>query len=421
MEHTNASRRAAAAALATILLVATACGSDDDSASGGGGAASGAEDTADVLGPEAAASGEPVKVGFISDGPNQVTDMQIELDVADATVAWLNEHRSGIGGRPIELVTCSAETDPSKTTDCANQMVEEDVDGVVTGSLAAVESVWDPLHEAQIPVMFYAANGAELLQDTASTFVLTNPMAGIVGTPLSAAEDEGASKVTVVVIDVPAALSIYDQAAPAAFEAAGIDLDVVPVPPGTPDMTPQMQDIVNGDPGVIQVVGNDAFCISAFQGLLAAGFDGPVSAIAQCITDATREAVPADFLEGMVVSATAPVGVDSPSTQLYDAVVQTYGDDIDTSRITGMNVFITVAGFAAALDGISGEITPASVTAAIKAMPETELPGSGGLKFRCDGEAAPGAPAVCTKGSLVTTLDENGEPAAYETVGEEAA
>ena len=417
MEHISALRRAAATALAVAMLAVTACG--DDTASGGGDPD--AADPADVLGPEAPAGGDPVKVGFISDGPNQVTDMGIELDVADATVEYLNEHRSGIGGRPIELVTCVAETDPSRATDCANQMVEEDVVGVAVGSLAAAESVWEPLHQAQVPVMFYAVNSAELLQDPESTFILTSPLAGTVGTPLAVAQAEGASKVTVVVIDVPAALSVYEQAAPALFEEAGIDLDVVAVPPGTADMTPQMQDVVDGDPGVLQVVGNDTFCISAFQGLQAVGFDGPVTAIAQCITDATRQAVPAEFLDGMAVSATAPVGVDSPSTRLYDAVVGTYGADIDTSRITGMNVFITVAGFAASLDDISGEITPASVTAAIKAMSKTELPGGGGLTFRCGGEIDPAIPAVCTRGSLATTLDENGEPASYEMVGEEPA
>jgi branched-chain amino acid transport system substrate-binding protein len=423
MDHTSLSRRAAA--LAMILLAAAACGGDDDdSASGGGGGGDGGETaagTSDVLGPEAPASGEPVRIGFVSDGASQVTDMQIEFDAADATVAWLNEHRSGIGGRPIELVTCASETDPSRTTDCANQMVEEGVVAVVTGSLAAAESLWDPLHDAEIPVMFYAVNAVDLLQDTASTFILTNPGSGIVGTPLSAAAEAEADKVTVVVIDVPAALSIYEEAAPAAFDAEGVELEVVPVPPGTADMTPQMQEVVDGDPGVVQVIGNDTFCISAFQGLLAVGYDGPIATIAQCVTDATREAVPADFLDGMVMSATAPVGVDSPSTELYGAVVETYGDGIDTSRITGMNVFITVAGFATAAAEVEGEVTPASVTAAIKAMSESELPGSGGLSFRCGGEAVPATPAVCTRGSLVTTLGATGEPAEYQVIGDEAA
>ena len=417
MMNIRASKRVAGAALAAILLVAVGCGDDDDD----GGGASGRADAAEALGPEAPASGEPVKVGLISDGSTAVTDNGIEVDVAEATAQWLNEHRSGIGGRPIELVTCVAETDPGKSTDCANQMVEENVVGVVVGALAVADAVWEPLHSAHVPVMFYAVNSAQLITDPESTFILSSPTSGILNVPLTAAEDEGADKVTVVVIDVPAALSVYDTVAPALFEEAGIELEVVPVPPGTADMTPQMQQVADSDPGVIQVVGNDTFCISAFQGLQAVGFDGTITTISQCLSDATRRAVPADFLEGMVLSASSPVGVDSPSMELYEAVADTYGGDIDISRSTGMNMFITLAGFQAAVADISGDITPETVTSTIKAMPETDLPGGGGLTFRCDGEQAPGTPAVCTRGSLVTTLDENGEPAAYEVVGQEEA
>jgi branched-chain amino acid transport system substrate-binding protein len=418
MEHRSTRWRAVLAATIASTLVVAACGEggDDDTSSGG------AADAEEALGPEAPASGEPVKVGLISDGASEASDMSIELDVAEATEAYLNERRSGIGGRPIDLVTCVSETDPAMATDCANQMVEEQVAAVVIGSSAVVESIWNPLHDAGVPMMFFAANDPALLQDSESTFVLTNATAPLIDVPISVAEDQGEDKVTVVVIDVPAALSVYDEVAPAAYEDAGIDLEVVPVPPGLPDMSSQMQEVVGDDPGVIQVLGNDTFCIGAFLGLQTAGFDGTVTAVSQCVTDATRESVPADVLEGMVVSATAPVGADDESTRLYDAVAQTYaGGEIDTSRITGMNMFITLTGFAAALEGIEGDVTPESVTAAIKAMPETELPGSGGLSFRCGGEAVEGAPSVCTRGSLVTTLDDEGQPSSYDTVGEESS
>jgi len=76
-----------------------------------------------------------------------------------------------------------------------------------------------------------------------------------------------------------------------------------------------------------------------------------------------------------------------------------------------------VAGLAAALEGITGDITPATVIETIKAMPEMELPGSGGLRFRCNGTALEFAPAVCTRGVLYTTLDANGDPTTYEQVG----
>ena len=78
----------------------------------------------------------------------------------------------------------------------------------------------------------------------------------------------------------------------------------MPVALGTADMTPQMQKVVNDNPkGVVHIVGNDGFCIAAFNGLRTAGFKGQVTAIPQCFSDATRTSVPKDFLEGIKISA----------------------------------------------------------------------------------------------------------------------
>jgi branched-chain amino acid transport system substrate-binding protein len=44
------------------------------------------------------------------------------------------------------------------------------------------------------------------------------------------------------------------------------------------------------------VIGSDSFCIAALNGLHTVGFTGPVTAIAQCITDATRKSVPGSVL-----------------------------------------------------------------------------------------------------------------------------
>nr|MDT0664673.1 ABC transporter substrate-binding protein [Micromonospora sp. DSM 115978] len=293
----------------------------------------------------------------------------------------------------------------AKTADCGNLMVEEEVAAVVVGSLAAGESAWNPIHDAGVPMMFYGAGG-EALRDPDSTFSLGDPYAGTIGVPLQLAKDEGVDKVTAVVIDVPPALTVPQTIAPGIFEEAGIDWEVVTVPPGTADMTPQMQNVVDGDPGIVFVLGNDGFCIAAFNGLRSVGYDGKISAISQCVTDATRTAVPADLLDGMVLAASAPIGTDNPSTQLYNAVMETYGtEDIDTSRISGYSMFTAVAGFQAAVQDITGDITPENVITTIKAMPERELPGAGGLMFRCNGNAYPDEPATCVRGGLSTTLD----------------
>ncbi len=404
------------AGLAALLLLAGACGGDDTNerenpSTGDAGTA------AAVLGPAAAATGEPVRVGLISDGRSPVSDTSIEGRVAEATVKYLNEHRSGIAGRPIRLIACESLADPGKSADCANRMIEENVVAVIAGSLAAPEGVWKPLHDAQVPVIFPVATGSALLGDSDSTFVMTDLIFPYVTLPIQLAKDNRVSKVTMVVVDVPSAVSVSKVLAPPLFEQAGIDFDSVAIPPGTADMTPQMQRLASDDPGIVHIVGPDAFCISALNGLRAVGFTGHVSGISQCISDATRTAVPGDMLDGMAVAASVPVGADNPSTRLYDTVSSSYGSGIDTSRTSGMIMFLAVTGLQAALEGISGEITPATVTTTVRSMPEKDLPGATGLRFRCNGKAYPSTPAVCVRGGLLTILDDEGQPTAYRPIG----
>ena len=397
-----------------LVVFGAACSSDD-----GEEAPQPAEtgSVEEVLGPISEASGEPVKVGVISDGKSAAIDNSIQFDVAEATAAYLNKHRSGLGGRPIEVVTCETQADPAKGTDCGNRMIEEGVVAVTVGESGVAESIWQPLSDANIPTMFYGAGTPSLLEDAESTFILADPNFGTLQMPISLAKDIGAKKVTSIVIDVPAALHSAQEVAPPMYEEAGLEYELVRVPPGTADMTPQMQGVVNGKPDLVFVIGNDTFCISAFNGLKAVGYTGTISAISQCVTDATREAVSADVLGGMVVAAIAPVGGTDPSTVLYETAMKTYGKNIDVTSPTGRTMFTILAALAEAVDGISGDITPETVAAAIKAMPEKELPGAAGMKFRCNGKAAPETPAVCVRGGLTTTLNEEGHPTEFEVRG----
>jgi branched-chain amino acid transport system substrate-binding protein len=181
-------------------------------------------------------------------------------------------------------------------------------------------------------------------------------------------------------------------------------------------MTPQMQRIADSGAEVVQVLGNDVFCIAVYQGLMAAGYDGEITSVSQCITDATREALPGGDLEGIsVISSIALGATEDPSYQLYEAVMATYGDDVeDVENIYAMGAYSVTSALATSVEGISGDIPPESVTQATKAMPEQELPGGGGVAFRCGGSAVASLPAVCTNQWLRATLDAEGQPASYE-------
>jgi len=409
-------RLMALTALGVLLVAITACGGDDDD-SGGGADKDDKADTS-LLGPKDEAKGEPVKLGMVSDGATDAFDNTDELRAAKATAEYFNKHKGGIGGRPIEVVTCETGGEPGGATECANQLVEKDVAAVALSQSAVATSVWEPLHAAGVPTMWFQTSGQDIILDQKDSFVLVNPLTTLFGLPISVAEEENAKKVAFVVIDVPEARQALDTLAPTIFEKAGVEFDVIPIAPGTADMTAQMQEVVDSGAEVVHITGNDAFCIAAFNGLSSVGYEGSIAVVSQCITDATRDAVPADVLEGTFITATVALKADKdPTWELYKAVMAAYGKDVtDVDNNTAMGAYTSMAALATSLQGISGDITPESVTAAIKSMPEAELPGGGGVKFKCGGSASAMLPAVCTNEWLQTTLDDKGEPSTYKAV-----
>jgi branched-chain amino acid transport system substrate-binding protein len=411
--------RASVAVLALSALLFAACGEetgdDDSGGSDDGGSSSEAEST-DLLGPEDVATGEPVRIGMMSDGATQAFDNTDELRAAEATAAYWNQHRGGIGGHEIEVVPCETGAEPAGATDCANRFVEEEVVAVTLSQSAVTASAWEPLHAAGVPTFWFQAGG-DVATDDQSSFLIFNPELTLFGLPMSVAETEEADKITFVVIDVPQALETLDDAGPI-MEEAGLEYEIVPIPVGTADMTSQMQQVADSGSEVVQVVGNDAFCIAAFNGLEAVGFEGAVTSITQCITDATREAVAGDVLEGIFVTSTIALGADDdPTFQLYEEIVDTFGEGIqDSVNATAMGGYVAMASLLTSLEELSGDVTVESVIEAIKSMPEADVPGGGGMTFQCGGSADPAQPAVCTNQSLRTALDTEGQPTEYEVV-----
>ncbi|WP_241835197.1 ABC transporter substrate-binding protein [Pseudofrankia asymbiotica] len=402
--------------LATVVFLASACG--DDKAPAEPAASGSASAGAGVLGAMNPAEGDPIKIGMVSDGKYPAADASIEGRVADATVKWINERQGGLGGRPIQLVKCEDLGDPAKAADCGNRMVEENVAAVVMGGPAYPDPIWQPLHDSHIPMFFYGVSSAKVLADPAS-HTFSDPVFSVVGMPADLAKEKGAKKVSAIVIDIPAAVDIYRTQAPAVYRAAGVDFELVTVPPDQADMTPQAQRIATDGTGVVFVVGGEAFCTAAFNALSTVGYKGITASITQCLGDSTRKAVSGSFLKGMTIGAAAPIGTDDPSFTLFKTVSATYGHDIDTGNGTAIGMFTSMAGFREALEGISAnDLTPAGIETAIRKMPEKDLPGAGGVRFRCNGKANPALPAVCVRGGLTTILDEKGQPTSYKPLGQ---
>lgn len=366
-----------------------------------------------LLGPEDPAAGEPVRIGLVSEGATPAFDNSDELRAGEATAEYLNTHRGGIGGRPIDLVTCEVRSDPARASSCARQMIADGVVAVTTSQLGAAELLWEPLHAAGIPTFFQAGSG-QMESDDRSTFLMANPAATFFGVPVAVAEAEGAREVAFVVIDVPQATDLLEASGDEVMGGAGLDYSVERIPIGTADMVPQMQRVLDSGAEVVHVIGNDTFCIAAFQGLRLVAYDGAITAVNQCITDATRLAL-GDELEGIGVLSTLALGAtDDPTYQRYLAVMDAYGSDVrDVDNFVAMGGYAAIASLATALEGIGSEVSTTSVIETIAAMDSAEVPGGGGATFRCGGSADPTRPAVCSNQWLRTVLDAEGEPTTY--------
>ena len=407
---------------AVLVLMAAACGASSPGGSRSSGPSSTPLPAAGAagslsLGRAAPATGSPVKVGLITDGGCCGATAGAEQPVATAAVQWLNQYMNGLAGHPISLDVCVDDLDPGKGSDCANQMIRDNVAAVVIGSNGVIETVWKILHDAHIPVINNAATNKALLADSASTFVVNDPYASIVTLPISVAKDKRAKKVSVMVVDLPIATDIYSGSTPSLFRQNGLDLNVVPVPLGTPDMTPEAQRIVSENPdGVVSVVGPDPFCVAAFNGLRAFAFHGTTIAISECFSsDATIKSIPGDVLNGMLTSSIAPVGDSTdPSMRQYVAVLDKYAKgSVDPKDAVGLAVFQSFAALSVGTRDLTGAVSPASVTAALKSMKNEVLPASGGRLFRCNGKASRFGAAICSTSVSAATLDAHGNPMKY--------
>ena len=149
---------------------------------------------------------------------------------------------------------------------------------------------------------------------------------------------------------------------------------------------------------------------------MSSGFHGAITTISYCITDAMRKAVPGNVVKGVRFSAEAPFGDTSdPSMRQYAAVLDKYtegtgGPSADQPALT---VFESVATIAVGTQALKGPVTPAWVTAAMKAMKTSVLPASGGRVYRCNGKASPAGPAVCAVSTIPASLGTHGLPTDY--------
>ena len=418
MTVTKMSRRVA---LATVLAAATAlaaCSSTKSSSSSAqtgaattaaGAATSTTAGAAAAFGPAKAATGTPVKIGFVTDGKSANIDNSSEVPAAQAAVKYVNGYLGGINGHPITLDVCDDQQTPSGATDCANQMVSDGVPVVLTSVSGQGGSIFKPVAAANIPFVAYSNADAAVLTPKTGSYVLTNSLSSSFAGPAKIAGNAGAKRAAEIVIDVPGASGAAKALDPAFYKnAGGIAVDIVAIPPGTADMTPQITAELAKSPDQWHVIGDVPFCTSAIKAIKASGTTKPIVIIQQCLASGSAASIPGGY-KGVVEVTTATSDPADADIKLYVAAMSTWasGTQPFQNGVTEEG-FATVLGFARAMSGLSSDPTAANIEAAFASMTAQPLPFGGGITFQCDGKQVSITPSVCSTGALEASLDQSG-------------
>ena len=274
---------------------------------------------ADPLGTPTPAEGEPVKIGLLTESGGEAISSQSELTETGAQIAvdYVNEYRGGLAGQPVELVICGNKASASGASDCANQMIEEDVAAVVWPFTGFGPQQVPIITGAGIPVIAVSGSSTEELT-TPGVFIITGGYVGTLGAYAQHSADNAVEKFAMITIDVPSATQAAEGIGTMVFGNAGVDYSVVKVAPGTPDMTAQVQAAISDGATALGVTGDVTFCTSFFQAYQALNLDVPKYIIQPCVDPTVIESL-SDVLDGSILATTVAVDDD---TDLYPAMVE---------------------------------------------------------------------------------------------------
>lgn len=389
---------------AATSLALTGCGSTGDRAK--------KVDTA-ALGVVNQASGESVAIGFISDGKASAYDNTAEYEAADAAVQYANKYLGGLNGRPVKLTICETKGTPAGGKDCANQMIQNKVIGVVNGTTSQIDPIIDVLAAAKLPLVT-GIGATQKLTTTPGVFSLGNGLA-FFGAPAAYAKQEGYSSGVIVAIDVPSAIGAAQQVGGLTFGNNGVKLGVTGIPAGTADMTPQISAANESKPDFFHLIGDEAFCTSALKAIKTVAPKATVTVIDRCIGSGSGTAVPGGY-EGVRVFANIDPNTDTADGKVFAAALAKYADNVvpNADSASGYSAMLAVV---RALNAAKiTDYTAAGFLASMESAPPVEFPLGDGIKFQCNGKQVAIAPRICTPDTLVGTADKDGVVKTYSLV-----
>ena len=312
-----------------------------------------------------------------------------------------SDYLGGINGHVIQIKNCDTLDAPASQLDCANQAISAKVSAVIQAS--GDDNTIKTVTAGGIPMMV-GLGASQTALSAPNLFSLGNGL-GVYGAPAIHAKEKGYKNAALLVIDVPGASGPAKQLGPAFFKNAGADLNVVPIAPGTADMTPQVQATLSKNPQMFYVLGNPAFCTSAIKAVKTLAPTTDILMLQNCIQQGAT-GIPGGYAGIKTVTTQAADQTDK-EYQLFLAIQKKYSGATDSQAVFG---YVPMMGLIRALTAAKvTDITAAGVAAAIKSAPAVPIPLGLGATFKCDGTAISISKNICSTAAFLADTDAAGK------------
>ncbi len=353
------------------------------------------------------ATGSTVTIGMITDagGSGGIGTSALVEQGAKAAVSYVNAGLGGLEGHKVTLYICENQNSPAGGQTCANDMVQKGVVAVVEPFTGQGQTEVPTIVGAGIPyIVVTGASTAELTSPGA--YDLDGGFASYLGAMALSAKQHGITKVAFVVENVPAAIQGVQALGAIVYKAAGVGLDVVPVNPGTADISPQLQSAVSSGADAVGVIGDVTLCSSFLKAYNTLDLKLPRFVLSTCQDPSILDSSTLDkALAGSYIT-TGTAGSKADLAE-YATIMKNFAKGVSTNPNISSNQedgVTPVLALAAVMKGSTQPVTAAGIKQQIQTATNVTIPLSGGLKFTCNGTAIPLLKSVCSSASAIGVI-----------------
>jgi branched-chain amino acid transport system substrate-binding protein len=344
---------------------------------------------------------EPIRLGMINQEDTPLGSYPEVRAAAEAAVAWINGELGGVGGRPVELLTCVTSFDPDQSRACALELLEAGVvafvggvDVTSEGSIAEIETAGRAVFGG-VP-----ATLAEQRSDR--VFAFSGGDVGALAAFLFHASEAGASTALIAygegVPSFEVAARDYGQAV---GEMLGLTVELVPYPILTEDANVVFGPAEAADADAVLVLAATSSCVPFMR---AASESGRQLYLTGACADVQQITAAGDAASAVLFNAEGPFDSALADAAIFQAVTERYAAEpafgAGTVSFRGvMNLYALM---------LEAGPDPTTEVLVDLARSSQMRPSFWGHPYTCDGKQVPGLPALCAPQQLIFGIDRDG-------------